>query len=100
MGTYQPDMGASSCLSAPAGSFVDTTGATAATLCAAGFYQPNVGQVSCLAAPVGSFVDTAGAAEATPAPAGFFVDVVGERQRRGEVHRAAEHAEPGDMGGR
>ena len=49
------------CTPAPPGSFVDTTGATAATLCPLGTFQPDSGQTSCVEAPPGSFVDTTGA---------------------------------------
>ncbi len=47
-----------SCVSAPAGSFVPTDGATSATLCSVGTYQPNEGATSCLLAPVNTFVDS------------------------------------------
>jgi hypothetical protein len=69
-GTYQPLTGQASCLKAPAGSFVSTTGATAATPCPAGTYQPNSGQSGCVPAPLGFYVDTAGATAATACPAG------------------------------
>jgi len=92
-GTYNPT-GFEPCLPAPAGSYVDTEGATAATLCAPGTYQPDAGQTSCVPAPAGSYVATEGATAATlcapgtyqpdagqtsciPAPAGSYVDVAG-----------------------
>ncbi|MGE0043819.1 MAG: LamG-like jellyroll fold domain-containing protein, partial [Vicinamibacterales bacterium] len=69
-GTYQPLSGQSACELAPAGRYVDVTGAEAATLCAAGSFQPNEGQASCILAPAGSFVANAGATEATVCPTG------------------------------
>ncbi len=65
------------CQPAPAGSFVNTVGAIAPTLCSLGKYQPLLEAVSCFLAPTGFYVDTAGAVAATPAPLGFYVDTVG-----------------------
>ena len=69
--------GAEPCQPAPVGSFVDTTGATSATLCAAGTYSPSTGATSCLLAPAGTFVSSTGAAEATPCEPGSFNGVEG-----------------------
>jgi len=40
------------CTDAPAGSFVNTTGATSSTLCPAGTYQPETGQSLCILCPI------------------------------------------------
>jgi len=60
------------CTYAPAGTFVDTVGATSSTLCPAGTFQSLTGQISCILAPAGTFVDTTGATEATLCPAGTW----------------------------
>ena len=92
-GTYSTT-GSEPCDEAPAGSFVDTEGATEATLCPVGTFSASAGAVACTEAPAGSFVDIEGATEATlclvgtfsasagavactDAPAGSFVDVEG-----------------------
>ena len=94
LGTYQPNTAQTSCLAAPAGTYVDTTGAITPTACALGKYQPNTGQTSCLPAPAGTYVDTTGAIAPTAcalgtyqpetgqtsclaAPAGKYVDTTG-----------------------
>ncbi len=60
------------CTPAPAGSFVDSPGATSATPCPLGTYQPNTGQTACLLADPGNFVDAAGAIAETPCPVGYY----------------------------
>jgi len=40
------------CTDAPAGSFVNTTGATSSMLCPAGTYQPDSGQSLCISCPI------------------------------------------------
>jgi len=40
------------CTDAPAGSFVNTTGATSSILCPAGTYQPDSGQSLCISCPI------------------------------------------------
>ena len=67
-----------SCVEAPAGSFVSGTGATEATLCAAGTFQPEPGQTGCIPAPAGSSVSGTGATEAELCAAGFFQPNSGE----------------------
>ena len=69
-GTYQPGSGATACLPADAGSYVDTSGSATETACAAGTYQALAGQTSCDLAPAGTYVATTGQASATPCPAG------------------------------
>jgi hypothetical protein len=106
-GTYSStglDTAAGGCIPAPAGSYVDTQGATSATPAPPGFYQPNTGRTSALQAdpgyyvpsqgataqiqaPVGRYVPNSGASEATPAPVGYYVSVAGAT--------AAEPAAPG-----
>ncbi len=49
-----------SCTGAPAGEYVASVGATAATPCAAGSYQPDTGQTSCILAEVGFYVPSSG----------------------------------------
>ena len=58
------------CTKAPAGSFVDTPGATVAVPCPPGRYQPDTGQMMCLQAAPGSYVSTTGATSATLCPRG------------------------------
>ncbi|CAM3743373.1 autotransporter outer membrane beta-barrel domain-containing protein [Polynucleobacter arcticus] len=65
------------CTPAPAGSYVNFAGATAATLTSPGTYQPNAGQTSALQATPGYYVPFAGATEATLAPVGRYVSVSG-----------------------
>ena len=59
-GSYSID-GYEPCLSAPAGRYVDTDGATSATPCLQGYYQDETGQTS-WAAAAGSYVDARRAA--------------------------------------
>jgi hypothetical protein len=66
------------CTAAPAGTFIDTSGAMSATPCALGTYQPNTGQSSCLDAPAGSFVGTTGAMSATPCALGTYQPNTGQ----------------------
>ncbi|HEY0997766.1 MAG TPA: hypothetical protein VGD77_17385 [Gemmatimonadaceae bacterium] len=94
LGSYQPQPGQLACLPAPAGSYVNTTGAIASVPCSVGTYQPTVGGSACLPAPAGRFVNTLGAitaiacapgsyqpmvgqASCLPAPAGRYVDIPG-----------------------
>ena len=58
------------CQDAPAGTFVDTTGATAASPCPVGAFQPLAGSTECQLAPIGTYVDITGAIVATACPAG------------------------------
>ncbi len=57
-GTYASG---SSCIAAPAGSFVATAGATSATQCAPGTFQPSQAQTSCIPAPAGTYATGPGA---------------------------------------
>jgi hypothetical protein len=77
VGYYQPNTGTTSCLAAPAGSFVDLTGANAASPCLVGTYQPDTAQSSCIYAPLGKFVDSVGAVSATDCPLGYYADQTG-----------------------
>jgi hypothetical protein len=82
------------CTPADRGSYVNTTGATAAILTSPGTYQPNTGQTSALLAdpgyyvpiqgattqiqaPVGRYVPDAGASVAISAPVGYYVAAAG-----------------------
>lgn len=58
-GTFS-DNGKFPCTDASPGRFVDTSNATAETLCPAGTYQPNNGATGCLQAQIGFFVASAG----------------------------------------
>jgi len=60
------------CTAAPAGSYVDTVGATSATLCPVGTFSSTVGSTSCTDAPAGTFVNTVGAIAATACAAGSY----------------------------
>ena len=51
-GTYQPEVGESSCIDAPAGFFVDSPGSTSLSECAPGMYQPEPGSSSCVEEPI------------------------------------------------
>jgi hypothetical protein len=79
-GTYNTDTGAEPCTPAPAGTFVDTTGATVATDCAPGSYSSVAGATSCVLAAPGTFVATAGAIAAADCPLGTFSPVAGADQ--------------------
>ena len=85
------------CTPADRGSYVNTTGATAAILTSPGTYQPNTGQTSALLAdpgyyvpiqgattqiqaPVGRYVPDAGASVAISAPVGYYVAAAGSTQ--------------------
>jgi hypothetical protein len=61
--------GTFTCTPAPAGSYVDTAGATEAQPCPAGTFSDFAGAVSCTQAPLGSYVATVGATEAVACPA-------------------------------
>jgi alpha-tubulin suppressor-like RCC1 family protein len=76
-GTFNSTDGNEPCTPAPAGFFVDTAGALAATPCAPGSFQALTGQSSCELAPVGSYVDSAGATSATPCPEGTTTNAFG-----------------------
>jgi hypothetical protein len=67
-GTYQPSAGQSSCIDAPAGSFVATTGALSVSQCKAGTYQNEKGASSCRDAGAGYFVAKAGATSRVACP--------------------------------
>jgi len=63
------------CTTAPPGTYVATTGATAPTNCPVGTYNPVSGATSsaaCVAAPPNTYVDTVGATAPTPCPSGTF----------------------------
>lgn len=60
------------CTAAPVGSYVDTVGATSATLCPVGTFSSTVGSTSCTDAPAGTFVNTTGAIAATSCAAGSY----------------------------
>jgi hypothetical protein len=76
-GTFSAS-GSEPCASAPAGSYVAGTGATEATLCAAGTFSATSGAIACDPAPVGFYVDSPGAIAATPCAAGSFQDQPGQ----------------------
>jgi hypothetical protein len=67
---YYSANGVTPCSAAPAGTYVDTVGATSATLCPVGTYQPFSAQVSCVLAAPGFFVDSPGAVAQTACPSG------------------------------
>ena len=68
------------CVPAPAGSYVPTAGATAATPCAPGSYQDLTGQSSCKPAPAGSFVSSTGATASVLCTPGAYQDQPGQSQ--------------------
>ena len=76
-GSYNPVTGAEPCLPAPAGSFVDTTGATAATQCSAGTFSDTAGASICTNADAGSFVAGTGATGQIQCAAGSYSDTSG-----------------------
>lgn len=75
------------CALAPAGTFTNTTNASAPTDCPVGTYQPNTGSTSCLQSPAGSFVPTPGAAAATACAAGTYQDL--------QAQMSCKSAQPG-----
>ena len=76
LGSYSPT-GSLPCTPAPAGSFVNSSGATAPTLCTLGNYQPQTGQAACLPAATGNYVSTSGAIAQTPCAAGSYINTSG-----------------------
>lgn len=76
VGTYAPTRGASACLIADAGSFVDSKGAYEQIKCPAGRFSGS-GARSCSACPTGTFSSFLGATTCTLADAGAFVSDVG-----------------------
>lgn len=76
-GSYQSQVGyrGTSCIAAPAGSYVSSADRTRATKCALGTYQSATGATSCETAPVNTYVSTVGASTVTPCP----VDAVSPR---------------------
>lgn len=82
-GTFNLDTGTEPCVDAPAGSYIDTAGATQATDCPLGRYNPDTGSTSSaagVAAPAGHFVGVTGSAAATPCPLGEFNSLTGQFQ--------------------
>ncbi|MBU3638682.1 hypothetical protein ICE90_03755 [Polynucleobacter sp. AP-RePozz3-80-G7] len=76
LGTYSSngqDTASGGCIPAPAGSYVNTIGSTAATLAEPGRYQPNPGQTSALLASPGYYVPFQGATQANIAQPGSYV---------------------------
>ena len=76
-GTYNSTNGAEPCTPAPAGFFVDTEGALAATPCTPGRFQDQPGQASCQLAPLGSYVEFSGAVAAALCPDGTTTNALG-----------------------
>ena len=70
--------GSEPCVVASPGTFVATTGAVSATMCAAGTYQPDSGADSCLLADVGYYVPVDGSIEQTACPAGTTTLTAGQ----------------------
>jgi photosystem II stability/assembly factor-like uncharacterized protein len=92
-GSYSPS-GDIPCTLALPGTYVGTSGATAATACPEGYYSSEYGEVTCTAAPAGTYVNTSGAqaptdcalgsyspssgaTSCTPAPLDTYVDTEG-----------------------
>ena len=69
---YYSATGNEPCLPADAGHYVDTTGATDQTECAAGTYQPDSAQTSCLDADAGHYVPGSGATSETACLPGYY----------------------------
>jgi cytochrome b involved in lipid metabolism len=65
------------CLPAPAGSYVDLAGATAATKCPAGTYSSVTGSLSCQLTTFGYFTATEGSVQATPCAPGSLSNIEG-----------------------
>ena len=81
-GTYQPNTGQTSCITATTGNYVSSSGATSQSTCSAGYYcisgkrtgcaagtyNPNTGQSSssaCINCPAGSYTSTSGKSSCT-----------------------------------
>ena len=77
VGTWQNQVGSTSCNAASAGHYVYGTGATTQTACSPGYYQPTTGQTTCIIASTGYYVPTSGAASQTAASPGYYVNVTG-----------------------
>ena len=69
LGTFSAS-GSAPCTPAPAGTYVDSTGATSATNCPLGSFNPTPGATGCTTAPVGTYVASTGATAPTSCPAG------------------------------
>jgi hypothetical protein len=76
-GTFSAS-GSEPCTPAPAGSFVAGSGASAATLCPAGFFSATSGAIACDPAPAGSFVDSPGAVAAILCAPGYYQPLVAQ----------------------
>lgn len=91
-GAYQPEQGASSCLTCPLGSRrVNRTlclpceagtagtraGAALCSVCTPGQYQPLVGASACVPCPIGQYTDTAGSIVCTLCPIGSYCPITG-----------------------
>ncbi len=72
VGSYDP-LNGSNCQLAPAGSYVATAGASAATLAEPGRYAPTTGMTAALLAPAGSYTPNAGMTATLPSPAGYYI---------------------------
>ncbi|MBR4892001.1 MAG: hypothetical protein IKZ34_02350 [Alphaproteobacteria bacterium] len=70
-GTYQPDTGQAICISCDAGTYQNQTGQASCKSCAAGTYQPNTGQSSCTNCPAGS-ATKGSSTTCTPCAAGTY----------------------------
>ncbi len=77
IGSYQPNMGQSSCLHSPPGNYIDVEASITPTPCPAGQYQPVEGQTACLIVDLGNF-SLEGSVEQTPCPKGTFQDSIGQ----------------------
>ena len=75
VGTYQPSTGASSCINAGKGHYVDSSATTSQIQCNAGTYNPNTGSTSiaaCLNASAGHYVSSPGQSSESSCPAGRY----------------------------
>lgn len=83
VGTYSTHGGYSSvtqswsCVDAPAGSYVSTAGASAATLCAPGYFSASVASTSCTPASLNHFVANAGATAEVACPSNTHANATG-----------------------
>jgi hypothetical protein len=65
-------------LSADAGYFVESTGATEQTPCEAGSYQPVEGRSNCIYSSINNYVPEAGSAVQTACPSGEHQPTLGQ----------------------
>ena len=76
-GKYSNVLGQDSCLAAPIGTSVPTTGLTAPVGCLPGNFQDKIGQTACKPCLAGAYAPLIGMDECLPCQIGFYAPVTG-----------------------